>query len=141
MDFQQNLGELLGCGGSRFVYLNLADEKTVIKVHRPKVYKKNLRLSNEIEWRIWNQYLGTPYEMLFCPCHAISPDGQYLVQSRAEVLTPGKHLKRSRNQWAQLPDVIKRFPDSKWSKNWGRFEARYVLIDYARHPVSQSGTF
>jgi hypothetical protein len=132
MNFEKALGELIGVGASRLVYINLLDNKTVIKVQRLKTLKKNNILNNLIEWQTWNQYLKTRYQELFCPCHMISQDGKFLIQSYAQVLEPGKHLKRSRLQWSQLPTSIQQYADSRWYKNWGRLENRYVLIDYGR---------
>jgi hypothetical protein len=139
MDYKNMLGDVVGIGSSRIVYRNIFDKSTVIKVQRPKTLKKNKTLSNLIEWNIWNLYIGTTYEKLFCPCKEISDDGVYLIQCFAPVLHPDKHLKRSRAQWRQLPTEISDFPDSRWYKNWGRLEDRYVLIDYGRENADRVG--
>ncbi len=134
-----SLGEKIGQGSNRTVYENLDDCTTVIKVQRPKTVKKNWILHNKIEWTRWNQYRNTIYEKLLCPCVCISDDGVYLVQRYAEVLAPGKHLKRSRAQWIELPNELRIYPDSRWYKNWGRLEGRYVLIDYGRENADRVG--
>ena len=132
MDYNSLLGEVIGVGSNRIVHQHLVNSDFIIKVQRPKTLKKNKILNNIMEWQMWNRYIDTKYEKLLCPCISISVDGIYLVQRRAEVLSPGKHLKRSRTQWAQLPLEIRNYPDSRWYNNWGLLEYRYVLIDYGR---------
>ena len=132
MDYRSLLGEVIGIGSNRTVHRHLNNNDFVIKVQRPKTLKKNKVLNNIMEWSIWEQYSNTKYEKLFCPCIEISEDGIYLIQRYAKVLSPGKHLKRSRSQWNQLPSLIKNYPDSRWYNNWGMLEDRYVIIDYGR---------
>ena len=129
---QDLLGNIVGVGSNRVVYENLNDSNSVIKVQRPKTLKKNNTLSNVIEWNIWNRYKNTELEKIFCPCIDISDDGVYLLQTRVEILEPGKHLKRSRKIWNKLPQDIKNLPDSRWYKNWGRLLGNYVIVDYGR---------
>lgn len=132
MNYKELLGNIIDVGGGRIVYENLDDPATVIKVQRPKTLKRINTLSNRIEWKLWTKYKNTSYEKLLCPCKDISNDSVYLIQYRAQILEPGKHLKRSRNTWIKLPQEIRVLPDSGWYKNWGMLEGRYVIVDYGR---------
>jgi len=132
VNYKNLLGNIIAEGSGRTVYENLDDPETVVKVQRPKTLKRTNKLSNRIEWELWTKYKNTKYENLLCPCLSISDDSVYLLQQRVIILEPGKHLKRSRSSWSKLPDEIRNLPDSRWYKNWGKIDGRYVIVDYGR---------
>jgi hypothetical protein len=133
LDYESLLGDIIDIGGGRKVFENTNDSSTVIKVLKTKKERKKTLTANEIEWNTWNKYKGSHFEQFLCPCVSISENKVYLVQKKAKMLDPGKHYKRSIEVWRNLPDEIRRLPDSRWYKNWGMFEGRYVIVDYGRN--------
>lgn len=69
------IGERLGAGVGREVYVNLMDEDTVIK-YEPEGFQ------NIKEWEMWQEVEMTKYAKWFAPCITISPNGIFLVQKR-----------------------------------------------------------
>lgn len=137
LDYNHLLGNILGIGGVRKVFENKEDPTTVIKVLKTKKEKRKVLTSNEIEWNLWNKYKGSEFEQFLCPCVAISDDKIFLVQKKARMISPGKNYKRSRAIWKQLPAEIRNLPDSRWYKNWGILEDRYVIVDYGRNDIKR----
>ena len=131
-EFYLLTGDLIDIGGSRKVFSNIEDAGTEIKVLKSQKEKNKTKTPIEIEWMIWNKYQSSQIAQFLCPCVAISPDKIYLVQKKAQMLKSGNDVKNTREIWKLLPNEIKNVPDSRWYKNWGFFDHRYVLVDYGK---------
>lgn len=72
-----------------------------------------------MEWEIWEIVQYTKYAKYFAPCVAISQNGQFLIQKRAEQIPR-----------AQYPKTIPSFfADIKY-ENFGKIGKNFVCIDY-----------
>lgn len=118
------LGEQLGSGVGRTVYVHALDETKVVKV------EDNARsFQNIIEWQTWHDAKGTPLEPYLAPCHAISPCGILLIMSRVQPLPSLEEEKRGgldSLRGVKLPSVL---TDLK-RENYGYLKGRIVACDY-----------
>lgn len=108
------LGEKLGAGCSREVYVNRLNPVQVVKV------QLSLGFQNVQEWLIWKEVEDKPeLAKWFAPCDHISPDGNLLIQRRTE------HPKIA------YPEQVPRFFTDLKLTNWGELDGRIVCHDYA----------
>lgn len=70
------LGEKLGAGSTRRVYVNDLNKQQVIKVDLGGQF------SNVMEWNMWHELKDTPLGKWLAPCDFISPAGEMLIQRR-----------------------------------------------------------
>lgn len=115
------LGEKLGRGVHRDVYVFAPDPTKVIKVA-----KEDGRAVNLIEHKLfWNAIWETPLQKWFAGAFLVSESGKYLIQERAEKLPKD-----------QYPEKIPRFfTDTKYD-NFGYIKGRgLVCVDYGSFNV------
>lgn len=111
------LGEELGKGFSRRVYVNNLNKDQVIKYEDEG---KHL-YQNVMEWVVWCEASDWHLDMKkwLAPCFHISPDGKYLVQARVTPV-PKEKLPRLMPAWLNDFKV----------ENFGRYKGRIVACDY-----------
>ena len=109
------LGKRLGGGMSREVFLNRADNNTVIKVENYADHKQNV-----MEWLVWNQFQNVKgIGKWLCPCHSMSHSGTFLVMERARDLEPH-----------EMPKRVPSFISDVKLENFGMLNGKVVLRDY-----------
>ena len=107
------LGEKLGEGIARKVYVFRPDPKLVVKIeHGSRSFQ------NVLEYEAWN-YLRTKHAKWLAPCRSISPCGSMLLQWRADSLRESEKFKR-------LPKFL---VDIK-RENFGMIGDQMVCFDY-----------
>lgn len=111
-------GEYLGSGSSRDVYVYKLDNTKVIKVDK----SFDRQFANLFEYEFWleNQYDKRVSKWL-APCHELSPDGRFLIQSRADRIPLNFKFPK------KLPTFLTDFKKS----NFGLLKGKLVCIDYA----------
>lgn len=107
------LGEKLGEGIARKVYVFRPDPKLVVKIERA-----SCSFQNVLEWEAWN-YLCAKHAKWLAPCRHISPCGSILLQDRADPLRVTEKTKR-------LPKFL---IDVK-RQNFGMLGDKMVCFDY-----------
>lgn len=70
------LGEKVGAGHSRRVYINDLNPRQVVKVDMTSNF------NNVMEWKIWENVKETGLAKWLAPCDFISPGGDILIQRR-----------------------------------------------------------
>lgn len=127
------LGEMLGSGVGRTVYVLATDPSKVVKFETTAGSFQNV-----IEWQTWNDLQGTRVARYLAPCHWISPCGIVLVQSRVQTLPTleaeacggGRSLRK-----VQLPEFL---TDLK-RENYGLLDGRVVACDYGSNLAINHG--
>jgi hypothetical protein len=109
------VGEFLGEGQFRKVFLMKSDPKVVLKIE-----KTHSAFHNVQEWQNWQDAKGTDVEPYLAPCLAISPTGYILAQRRADPLRD-----------AELPAKLPLFMNDLKKTNMGLIGGKIVLTDYA----------
>lgn len=110
------IGKLLGEGIHRCVYDFLPDPTKVIKVAK----LEEGRGMNLQEYKLWQDFQGTPLVKWFAPVHDVSAAGKYLIQDKLESLPKEKYPKK-------IPAF---FQDTKY-KNFGWHpKLKFVCCDY-----------
>lgn len=123
------LGDYLGGGMSRHVFVHPTDDAKVIKVENRASTFQNIR-----EWMIWQdfQYVKGIKEWL-APCHSISHSGTFLVMDRAFNVQPD-----------QVPEKLPSFLTDHKLDNYGMLGAgkkkRFVCRDYGTCVLALSDT-
>lgn len=115
--------EPLGRGCYRQVFPLRNDPEKVVKVE-----ERDGNFSNVLEWRVWQEVIGTKFEKFFAPCIDISPNGVVLVQARTSPLHPGEYPK-------DIPSFMSDFKPA----NFGRYKGRIVCHDYALNLLISHG--
>lgn len=115
------LGDRLGAGVAREVFVYGLDESKVIKIE--DVARS---FQNVMEWEVWKEIEDTEWARWFAPCHFISPSGSVLIQARTK---PIERLP------AELPSFL---ADLKPS-NFGRYKGRIVAHDYGLNMLMTRG--
>lgn len=108
------LGDLLGEGMSRKVYVIRGVDNAVIKIEDRSRYFQNIA-----EWEIWGWVKDTKMERWFAPCIDISNSGAILTQRRVFPM-------REKEKPTALPAYL---CDLK-SENFGVLDGRVVCCDY-----------
>jgi|SRR5581483_2835676 len=116
------LGEKIGSGQFRDVYLLNIDESKVVKV------EKGVSYENFGEYDVWQNVQHTKWGRWFAPVLWFSNYGSCLIQPRCAPLPATGRPKR-------LPDF---FADIK-SDNWGLLNGRVVCFDYGHHQFYRRG--
>lgn len=109
-------GEQLGKGIYRDVYALRNSNLYVLKVSNCPGDFSNVR-----EWEIYDFLRNTTTCDLLAPCHAISDDSHFLLQSRTTPLGPKPNLPAKVPYWMS---------DFKLA-NWGKLKNKVVCHDYA----------
>lgn len=109
------LGEKLGQGAYRAVYVYRPDPTLVIKVET-----LNRAFANVHEWDIWQRFAPGRNKRWLAPCVEISDHGTFLLQKRTTPIT-----KR------EMPKAIPSFLTDEKAVNWGRLDGKVVCHDYA----------
>lgn len=110
------LGEELGIGVNRRVYVNKLDEDTVVKVE----LDPGRLFQNVAEWRVWEDVVENDYARPWlAPCREISPSGVFLIQERTTPIAP-----------ADFPDRVPNWLSDLKTSNWGMLLGRPVCHDY-----------
>ena len=110
------LGERLGFGVDREVYVYRPDPRLVIKLQVGEYDFQNVA-----EWNLWVNASAALRKHL-APVHDISPTGAVLLQARCEPCP--EHLIP-----AKMPKVLA----DLHKDNLGLYEGRPVAVDYGRH--------
>lgn len=112
------LGEKLGTGIHRDVYVLKTDESKVVKVARDNY---DSRAVNLIEYRLyWEGIFETPLEKWFAKVFSVSECGKYLIQERTE---PARK--------DELPDKVPSCMTDLKKENFGyNKDKKIVCIDY-----------
>lgn len=80
--FNLQLGNCIGGGISRKVYLSSTNKNKVIKIE--KKFYNEMHFQNIIEWQIWNAAKNFGVESFFAKCYKISSCGRVLIQQYAK---------------------------------------------------------
>jgi hypothetical protein len=124
--FEVMVGERLGSGSAREVYLSALNHDQVIKFEQASRSFQNVR-----EWEAWNHLRWGPLKKWLAPCVHISACGSVLIQTRTAPLRRSDLKKRH-----MIPACL---GDLKPS-NWGIFEGRLVCHDYGTiNPQFEAG--
>lgn len=118
------VGRCLGQGAFRRVYELRHAPDMVLKLE----YSHDF--ANAKEWITWRELEGTEWAQWLAPCVSIDEFGGALVQRRADDLTD--------EQWASLREYPAFLGDAG-RRNWGWFEGRPVMRDYAFNHLSSRG--
>ena len=108
------LGDFLGRGVYRAVYVYKPDPKLVIKIET----EETKCFSNVMEWTIWQELRETKWADYLAPCVQISHFGSVLVQTRTRPIT-------------KMPSNLPNFMTDLKLGNFGRLGKRIVAHDYA----------
>lgn len=113
------LGREIGEGVYRRVFANPSEPDTsVIKVEK-NIYAR--MFSNVLEWNVWDELRDHPEASKWlAPCVGISRSGNVLVQKRTEPIRE-----------SEIPTEVPSFLWDAHGGNWGMFEGRPVVYDYA----------
>lgn len=106
------LGEKLGEGVARRVYVNNLDATRVVKIEDTARSFQNIA-----EWELWQTVKEGPLARWFAPCYHISPCGVVLVQERVADV-------------AAFPASIPAFFTDLKAENFGRRGRQFVARDY-----------
>lgn len=113
---EQELGELLGKGGSRLVYAVKGDPSVVLKQMK-SIYPG----TNMIEWLVWCWIKDEEIASQFARCINISETGRYLKMERLNIL----------EVCDKLPKMPEWVTDPK-PENFGRTtQGETKMLDYA----------
>lgn len=110
------VGRCLGQGAYRRVYELRHAPDLIIKLE----YSHDF--ANAKEWTTWQELEHTEWSQWLAPCVSIDEFSGALVQKRAEDLTD--------EQWASLAQYPA-FLGDVGRRNWGWYEGRPVMRDYA----------
>lgn len=108
------LGDKIGEGYTRKVYVCRLDQEYVVKVE-----PAGRAFQNVEEWRAWEWSVGTPKAKWLAPCKFISPCGLLLIQRRVTPMRAGERPRK-------IPDWL---TDLK-PENFGHMDGRIVACDY-----------
>ena len=122
------LGQRLGNGISREVYVYRGNESFVIKV---EVDATDL-FQNVLEYRFWQDSQGCKeLTKWLAPCIRISPHGNYMIQERTMPVS----IAELRRKHKRVPIFLHDLKDT----NWGRLgNGRIVCHDYGTHGAVQA---
>jgi hypothetical protein len=118
------VGRCLGQGAYRRVYELRHAPDLVIKLE----YSHDL--ANAAEWMAWRELSGTEWGKWLAPCVSIDEFTGALVQKRARDLTDA--------EWAALREYPAFLGDAG-RRNWGWYEGRPVMRDYAFNHLASRG--
>lgn len=117
------LGERLGSGIGREVYVFALDETKVIKLENG-----SRSFQNMLEWELWQSLEDTPHAKWLAPCRHISPTGIVLIQDRTEPLRKGDG-----------PKLMPRWLCDFKLENYGKLNGRTVCHDYGWRWILRAG--
>lgn len=117
----KEVGDLVGSGLSRQVYLLRSHPDLVLKVE-----KHDGRFQNVLEWLTWNRVRYTQFRYHFAPCYRISNDGALLLMHRTQITDVYP---------VHIPNF---FTDLKRS-NFGEIDGKFVCHDYGTHLLMEKG--
>ena len=128
------LGEKLGSGSTRDVYVLSYDTSKVVKI------AKDGGRQNILEYETWRSVQHSDYHSKwFAPCVWISNGGNILIQERAVPIIPPKLDKDYKVMIDKIPDKIPNyFTDIKLT-NFGFIDGRFCCIDYALNHMKEYG--
>jgi len=111
------LGDYLGGGISRSVYVYEPDHTKVIKI----MDKESAYFQNQMEYEYWEK-LGSNKEARkwLAPCHSISECGLILIQDRTTPLA----------EYTKLPVKVPVFLRDTHKANFGMLKGKIVCHDY-----------
>ena len=118
LEMEVQIGEQIGHGTSRDVFLAKGDNGVVIK----KVHLVT-PAANFIEHILWNAVRGTKYRDTFGRVHAISVSGRYLMMERLGDI--------SKADYRDTPDVPDWFNDNQPSNFGKNANGQIKIRDYA----------
>jgi hypothetical protein len=110
------LGERLGDGLSREVFVFAYDPRFVVKVEARGNFQ------NVTEYLVWEAVRGTEWARWFAPVERISALGSVLVMRRAR--------EPSKRQLERFPRELPDFLADSRPCNWGLIGGRWVMCDY-----------
>lgn len=113
--FQLMLGEKVGVGQSREVYIHRHNPDWVVKV---EVSGKDFQ--NAHEWRLWHDLKETDLKKWFAPCVDISDNGMFLIQERVSIPDVKSYPKK-------IPLFLSH--DTQY-QNFGFISKQFVCCDY-----------
>lgn len=109
------IGEEIGSGMSRKVFIHPHDSTKVIKVENSTVHFQNVR-----EWEFWSQNkFNDKIAKWLAPCYYISDSGTFLIMERT---TP---LRKN-----ETPEMLPSFLTDLKRANFGMIGKRVVCHDY-----------
>lgn len=116
--FDLLIGEKIGSGYARDVYLCPLDSSVVVKIE-----DKSRTYQNPVEWETWTFVAGTEYAKWFAPCLRISMNARVLIMKRTAPI-------------AKLPRLLPSFMVDLKPENWGMLDDRVVCHDYGTISVN-----
>lgn len=117
------LGQFLGKGASREVYVCGFNPRWVIKVEFGDLRQ------NIMEQMIWNAALKSPWAAWLAPVLHSSPDGRVIIQERTRPAPKGRPFPD------KVPDVLA----DVCERNWGWLRGRWVCHDYGLSRILTNG--
>lgn len=123
--YEMLLGEQIGFGRNRKVYVNALNPKTVVKVEDSE---ERDMFQNVVEWRLWCTVQYTKFAQYFAPCLYISPNGRIMIMRRTDALSS-----------VDYPKTLPKFFTDFQRRNYGMLNRRFVCHDYGIHRVTEKG--
>ena len=117
------LGERLGSGISREVFVFNYDPKYVVKIEEQNHFQ------NATECMVWEAVMNTEWAKWFAPVKKISPLGTALIMKRT--YTPPAR--------AVFPKMLPDFLADSREANWGWMDGRWVVHDYGMTRLITNG--
>lgn len=119
------LGERLGGGLSREVFVFACDPRYVVKIEAQSNFQ------NATEYMVWESVMNTEWAKWFAPVKRISPLGTALVMRRTHK-APAKAK-------ATFPKMLPDFLADSREANWGWMDGRWVVHDYGMTRLISNG--
>lgn len=117
------VGDCLGSGASRHVYVWRPDPTLVLKIETDRHSWSNIE-----EWEVWRTVAHTAHAKWFAPVIQIAGGGSMLLQRRTQPLRPD-----------ELPEKIPAYLTDTKSENFGLLDGRFVCHDYGLHLLRERG--
>lgn len=120
--FHMCMGDEVGNGASRSVYVWRVDPSYVIKVDEGGDF------DNVAEWEAWDAAKGTPAARWLAPVKFISPGGTFMLQKKTRPI-----------EVHELPTHVPAWMTDFHEGNIGVLNGRPVFHDYANNKIAQFG--
>lgn len=117
------IGECLGYGSTRAIYVHAMDNNAIVKVENAAQ-----SFCNVYEHEVWEHVKYTDFAKWFAPVRYISSCGTVLVMERTQPIPEDL-----------LPKEIPAFFTDIKAENFGRLNGRFVCHDYAYHRFIERG--
>ncbi len=117
---RDNLGERLGAGAYRTVFVHRSNPDVVVKIEPHQG-----GFANVVEWKLWSYCQFHAINQWLAPCVSISDCGRVLIQARTSPV-----------EIADLPEAVPIWMTDLKPANWGRLANGLIVChDYAANLI------